>query len=415
MGRSASCRQVLETTDQVCPERLSHRKTSSQNDDSFLSLTGSAGASSIASTSEEEVHLILLDMSGIEYGSDDRQHAQLAIPEDTGHAHSLSPKETFSASNSLISHTPNLEGRETPNASSQQSVLTLNEALPSISSTESNCWDIDDLMDELSILSDEEESDPCFLQPDVNSQEANVTGCVDDFSLENDVHSLFDEDETCSTSLDNYLSVKDNKRVHELHDSLWFVQAPSPDPCDVHASESELIFILKQNNAPIKMYAEVMAWAKSSFTSGYFSNSASPQPKQHSYKTALKHLLKAYGKSVGGPPMSTPFQIGPLPQATVFHMSFLHQAHCLLNDPYLMDDANWCFQYNSGMLSDLNTGEYWRNAERRLCSQLGVEDLPPDHVLAPIICFDDETFCDKKGRLKAQPVLFTLGNIRMSK
>jgi hypothetical protein len=74
-----------------------------------------------------------------------------------------------------------------------------------------------------------------------------------------------------------------------------------------------------------------------------------------------------------------------------------------------------CPNSNERLYDTLNSGQWWEFAERDMHHDLDLLDAlkPPGlHVILPIILFDDSTLCDNIGRLLAQPILCTIGNIR---
>ena len=180
---------------------------------------------------------------------------------------------------------------------------------------------------------------------------------------------------------------------------------------NVHKIESDLLYIIKSNRLPNKLYDELMNWASNAHFSGYFDRGDGVR-----LNTALKRLADSCCDDVGGAPLCTTMNLPNLPPIDVHYSSFMKHAHRLLNSPHLMCDANWSYQYNGGQRSDLNTGSWWKKAEKNLCKRLCVKSLDEsNHVLVPVLIFDDETHCDEKGRIKMQPVLCSLGNITMAK
>ena len=63
----------------------------------------------------------------------------------------------------------------------------------------------------------------------------------------------------------------------------------------------------------------------------------------------------------------------------------------------------------------MNTGLWWKNAEKNMLHRTrnSVDDFP--HILIPIIAFIDKTHCTKKGTINAEPVLISIGNISINK
>ena len=81
-----------------------------------------------------------------------------------------------------------------------------------------------------------------------------------------------------------------------------------------------------------------------------------------------------------------------------------------------MSGAVWRYNNNNnGMISEMNTGSWWHNAEKQMIESISEDSaVPPDHhFLVPILLFIDATHCDRNGRLQAEPVLLSIGNIKL--
>ena len=266
----------------------------------------------------------------------------------------------------------------------------------------------------------------------------------EDYFMEENVTASEDEsDELLSISINSYystdydlketLSLNGDNNPTEIVDSEYYfnddevskrvdtyssqlMSNPSSQRCmstlhNVHKIESDLLYIIKSNRLPNKLYDELMNWACNAHFSGYFDRSDGVK-----LNTALKRLADSCCDDVGGAPLCDTINLPNIPPIDVYYSSFMKHAHRLLNSPHLMCDANWSYQYNGGQRSDLNSGSWWKNAEKNLCKRLGIKSLEEsNHVLVPVLIFDDETHCDEKGHIKMQPVLCSLGNITMTK
>ena len=81
---------------------------------------------------------------------------------------------------------------------------------------------------------------------------------------------------------------------------------------------------------------------------------------------------------------------------------------------------NVMLQHEGGIgvpFGDLNTTGWWKNADANLITALqergSSENEMSLHITVPVVLFIDGTHCDRNGRLSAEPVLCTIGNIRM--
>jgi hypothetical protein len=134
-------------------------------------------------------------------------------------------------------------------------------------------------------------------------------------------------------------------------------------------------------------------------------------------------MKKKYLLEAGSSPLRSSVEVegGSFPPMHVYHFSVLHQVKRLLQTKDLLEGAMWTFMPKRGPNSNkrlydtLNSGHWWEFAEREMHHDLDLlDELKPTglHVILPIILFDDSTLCDNIGRLLAQPILCTIGNIR---
>ena len=82
-----------------------------------------------------------------------------------------------------------------------------------------------------------------------------------------------------------------------------------------------------------------------------------------------------------------------------------------------MENSNWAYNGNSNSFADLNTGTWWKNAEKHMKTLMDMHDIRDrsNHYLCPIVLFVDGNHCDRNGRLQAEPVLCSISNINMEK
>ena len=94
---------------------------------------------------------------------------------------------------------------------------------------------------------------------------------------------------------------------------------------------------------------------------------------------------------------------------------FLENVKWLLNQKDLLHGSIWKYDSSSTVYSEMNTGHWWKNAEKSMLHRTrnAVDDFP--HTLIPIIAFIDKTHCTKKGTINAEPVLISIGNISINK
>jgi hypothetical protein len=137
----------------------------------------------------------------------------------------------------------------------------------------------------------------------------------------------------------------------------------------------------------------------------------------------LDRMKKKYLLTAGSPPLCSMVIVGgPFPPMHVYRFSVLHYIKRRLQSPLYLESASWKFKEEKCPLtgeqvfSGLHTSDWWKNANQSLAQDLveqqSTDSKPPGlHFVCPLILFDDSILCDNIGRLKAQPVLLTVGNI----
>ena len=74
----------------------------------------------------------------------------------------------------------------------------------------------------------------------------------------------------------------------------------------------------------------------------------------------------------------------------------LENVKWLLNQKDLLQGSLWKYDSSSTVYSEMNTGLWWKNAEKNMLHRTrnSVDNFP--HILIPIIAFIDKTHCTKK-------------------
>ena len=175
----------------------------------------------------------------------------------------------------------------------------------------------------------------------------------------------------------------------------------------VHPVEAELLYLMTKYSIPASSYNEFIGWAKNVHESDYdFSNAKC-------FRTIVQRVLSQRGAEHAKVKSAT-VKVGRIPEQTLFYFSFVENLKRLFNDDKLMSGAVWEYHSNSATYSEMNTGSWWQHAEWKMRESLTatkeISDFS-DHVLVPIILFIDATHLDRNSRLKAEPILMSIGNI----
>ena len=174
--------------------------------------------------------------------------------------------------------------------------------------------------------------------------------------------------------------------------------------------EVSLLYIFMKFGVPAQLYDIFMNWASIASEDGFNFADATK------HRTTIRRLMSESHAPAFCQCKEMHLQVGQLPSVTVRGYSFTKNVARLLQTPSLMEDSLWNY-VESDMWGDLNTGLWWRNAETNLRLKLERYNIPhPEkHYLCPVILFDDATHLDRNGRLQAQPVLCSIGNICLHK
>jgi len=180
--------------------------------------------------------------------------------------------------------------------------------------------------------------------------------------------------------------------------------------------DERLASIIIKHHLPKRLFPELIEFAD-------FARSATDYDYVEStYDTVLKRMESSYANVCGGPVLSDVVNVRNHAPMHVFRFDFRKQAERLLRNPKLTRGSLWQYSDNvhsptgEHIYGDLNTGDFWKRGDdyvkARLSRNAGIvvsDGLP--HYYAPVLLFIDSTLCDRIGRLKAEPVLVSLGNI----
>ena len=257
----------------------------------------------------------------------------------------------------------------------------------------------------------------------VNPNISNANDAMNSQSFSDDQRDIYDPLTVDNSTLDNISNEVDGNDMGTVgeDDNSFFevIDDMSTDSLraaeefrhrnKIFATEIKLLSLLEKYNVSHKMYDEVMHWASSGTLESFdFGNAASR-------KNVMIRLRNRYSDA-GNRKKVTSIKINRIPSVPVYHFNFLRNIQRLLDDPYLMHDANWHYSHADGY-GDLNSGTWWRHAEhvylRDKLRRNGIN--AENHYLCPVIAFDDKICLTRKGTISAQPLLISIGNIKQIK
>ena len=171
----------------------------------------------------------------------------------------------------------------------------------------------------------------------------------------------------------------------------------------------ELYDMLRSSGAPVYLFDDIQSWAYKHSAKLFLSNGPRLQRRN---KFVRNMASKAYG-NVFADHMKPSVKVLNLPSQNTIKVvvcSFKAQLVLLLTDRSLMkaenlllDKRNPFAEVPDGILSDLNTGWWYKETRDNICTN------PNKHILLPIVIFLDASNVDKNGRLQVNPMTFTLG------
>ena len=237
--------------------------------------------------------------------------------------------------------------------------------------------------------------------------------------LENSSHSENDEEVVIEVNLgDEDESIE---QVDEALDPLMFSFKEIIDQTRLHSvytandiANLELYEMLKSSGAPAYLFDSIQSWAYKHSSKLFLNNG---QRLQRRNKFVRNMASKVYGNAFSDQ-MKPSVKVLMLPSQNTIEVvvcSFKAQLVSLLTDRKLMkpenlllDERNPFAEVPDGILSDLNTGWWYKETREEICTD------PNMHILLPIILFLDGSNVDKNGRLQVNPMSFTLGIFKRS-
>ena len=176
----------------------------------------------------------------------------------------------------------------------------------------------------------------------------------------------------------------------------------------------ELYQMVNSSGAPAFLFNQIQDWASNHFSKVMVGDGKKLQKR----KTFVENMAhKVYGREFSQA-MKPCVKVAQLPSGNKIEVvlcSFKAQIVSLLSDQKLMTPENLLLDPNNpfaeapdGILSDLNSGWWYKETRQEVCSDLR------KHILLPVVMFLDASNVDKNGRLQVNPLTFTLGIFKRS-
>ena len=209
----------------------------------------------------------------------------------------------------------------------------------------------------------------------------------------------------------------DDNDTHLPHSSYHDDDNSQPlHKSQLHLSIIELYALIKKHHIPPALFDDILEWYDNAQSLGF-----NKGKNGTSYEVTKNKLSSEFGSKTCGSPIEVNIDCSSLqgiPNISLYKFDFKSIMNKMYTDPKLMDNSLWGYRpttdsNNNRVRSELNTADYWIEAEEHICRLNGWDSFPENHYLSPIVGFDDATILDNVGRLDAQPFLISLGNINM--
>ena len=241
---------------------------------------------------------------------------------------------------------------------------------------------------------DNSEVDGVSVDSDLESIENEFEPAIDLITYEEEPEE--EVEDAVDTVMCTYQSMIDNTRLKSMYN------------CNDIAN-LELYSMLNSSGAPAYLFDSIQEWAAKHGPKMFCGNGKKLERRQ----TFIKNMaMKVYGSKFSNQ-MKPKLKVLNLPsgnQIEVIVCPFRAQLISLLTNRSLMNPENLLIDPRNpfadvpdGILSELNTGWWYRETKAEVCTD------PNKHILLPIVIFLDASNVDKNGRLQVNPMSFTLG------
>jgi len=169
-----------------------------------------------------------------------------------------------------------------------------------------------------------------------------------------------------------------------------------------------LMEVLQKAKCPLNVFDKVIDWARQSNAMGVIFD----ENFDYTRKKLLKEIDDVFDLHGLKPYISQYKMLATGETVPLIYFEFLEALYSMLNDPEVMHPDNLLDEAqlekeqendDNVILGDINTGSVWRQAVK-----IYIRD-PRTQKIIPIIFFIDKTHTDIHGRLKLEPLMFTLG------
>ena len=190
---------------------------------------------------------------------------------------------------------------------------------------------------------------------------------------------------------------------------------------ETYRIQIKLLKILSDEGACPKIFDLVMEWVKENFV---LKQNITPHQRFRTRETLMKAVKNTYSEFAGGPIKTKLISLDT--SSCLVHQSvFLKNIYRLLNNKYLMEDAQWLpldekimnetTNTEEKVYSEVTSGSWYKRTYDKMKFKHRTKHSPYPALLVAIVLGQDGTLCDKLGRVSAEPVLVSVANISYQK
>ena len=245
---------------------------------------------------------------------------------------------------------------------------------------------------------------------------------VDDFDhgeIFSDYNSDYDSNQSCNNNNEVDATVDANNQVPDedtvtSNNSKTNEESSESNDNVLNELESSALKFFIDHSIPISSFDEfVSLFSLAQSKNLWFSDAIKKNGK--SRRNIYQHLVTKLQKEIFL--QRHIYTINTFVLNNVLHkipsFPFLLNVKSLLCNKELMKDGLFSYDEKSNVYSEFNTGTWWQIAEDNLYHKnKKVKNDRKNHILVPLIFFVDKTHVTNNGKIKAEPMLCSIGNIK---
>ena len=247
------------------------------------------------------------------------------------------------------------------------------------------------------------------------SQSSISTSSSDtDFSLDDNNEDMYDTNihNLYNMNVEEYLMGKQFSR-EKVDDRLSSLAE--------YTVQIKLLKIFNDEGVSPKIFDLVMEWIKEHFD---FKPTISPAQELRNRESLMKYMEKTYGDIAGGS-IDIKEIVVENTACLVHRVGFLKSMYHILNNSYLMVDAEWTptnrhssterIINSEKIYSEVTSGNWYERTYNQMIMKHRRNITPYPPLLVAVVLGQDATLYDKIRRVSSEPILVSIANIKYNK